>query len=156
MLDIKGNSLFREAARLSNFTNRPFIFDSVQCTGLEGILQALKCPDPSVQANLCSCNGKEAQRLGQEFNNWKIDQMLWWKERPYGRSTREYMCLISDLSDSVFEQDPTFREDLLRIGYRAIYHSIGNPDMRDTVLTEVEMLYQLNRLRIRALTIEPS
>ena len=35
--------------------------------------------------------------------------------------------------------------------YEEICRSIDNPHIRDTVLTEVEMIHQLNRLRLRAL-----
>ncbi len=152
MIDIKGNSPNPVAARLSNFTPRHFVFDGVTCTGLEAILQSLKYTDPLIQAEICALSSQEAKRRGSEFATWKSDQTLWWKTRPYGRTTRDYMSLVTTIYDTVFEQDPTFKNDLLAIGYEEIAHSIGNPDMSDTVLTEVEMLYQLNRLRLRSLS----
>lgn len=151
MLDIRGNSTDRRVARLSNFTERLFIFDEVACKGLEGLLQAFKCPDVQIQKEICNLNGRAAKARGVDFNNWKETQILWWQGSPYQRSSRDYVLLVTRSYDAVYEQDVSFKEDLLLIEFEEICHSIGNPDMRDTVLTEVEMLYQLNRLRIRAL-----
>ncbi len=151
MLDIKGNDPNPQIARLSNFTNRQFIFCDVVCAGLEGILQALKCEDFEIQKEICSLNGREAKRRGMEFDNWKDRQSLWWSNLEFCRSGKEYVSLITDIYDAVYAQDSSFKTDLLAIGYEDICHSIGNPNMQDTVLTEVEMIYQLNRLRIKAL-----
>ncbi len=149
MLDIRGSATDPLVARLSNFTDRTFSFRSVQCAGLEGILQSLKCSDFKIQKEICALRGREAKRFGNNYNNWKDTQMLWWNERSFNRAGREYFDLITSIYDAVYDQDVTFRNDLLAVGHEDICHSIGNPDMRDTVLTEVEMIHQLNRLRIR-------
>lgn len=151
MIDIKGGSKDLRAARLSNFTDRPFVFDGVQCVGIEGVLQALKEFHFETQVEICAMSGKLAKRAGSERDTWKQGQMLWWRGVTYARSSREYQELITRIYDAVYEQDPTFKEDLLAIGNEEICHSIGNPDQRNTVLTEVEMIHQLNRLRIQAL-----
>ena len=151
MIDIRGDDKNPRVARLSNFAKRPFVFCDVACAGLEGILQALKCEDFEIQKEICALNGREAKRRGLEFDNWKDSQCLWWSGMSFDRSGREYISLITDIYDAVYAQDSSFCEDLLTIGYEDICHSIGNPNMQDTVLTEVEMLYQLNRLRIQTL-----
>jgi len=151
MIDIKGGSKDPRSARLSNFTDRPFVFDGVQCASIEGILQALKEFHFETQVEICAMSGKLAKRAGSERDAWKQEQMLWWRGVTYGRNSREYQELITRIYDAVYEQDPTFKKDLLADGNEDICHSIGNPDQRDTVLTEVEMIHQLNRLRIRAL-----
>jgi Bacteriophage protein GP30.3 len=151
MIDIKGNDKDPQVARLSNFTNRPFIFCDVSCAGLEGILQALKCKDFEIQKEICLLSGRDAKRRGLEFDDWKESQLLWWDGFSFERSGREYFSLVTDIYDAAYAQDDSFRTDLLAIGYEDICHSIGNSNMPDTVLTEVEMIYQLNRLRIRAL-----
>jgi hypothetical protein len=151
MLDIRSDSPDPRCARLSNFTRRPFKFDYYACGGIEGILQSLKIWIPETQRYICSLSGKEAKLHGGDYDHWKETQQLWWRRKLYERSSRKYYDLITSIYDAVYEQDPNFKEDLLAIGYEDIGHSIGNPDMRDTVLTEVEMIHQLNRLRIRAL-----
>lgn len=150
MLDIKGNASNLLVARLSNFTPRPFVFEGVRCAGIEGFLQSLKCEYIPTQKEICLLEGREAKQCGQTYDNWKHSQILWWKGQSFHRSGREYLLLVTNAYDAVYAQDKTLRHDLLAIGCNEICHSIGNPDMRDTVLTEVEMIYQLNRLRIRA------
>lgn len=151
MIDIHGGSKDPRAARLSNFTDRPFMFDGVACAGIEGLLQALKEPEAIKQTEICALMGKAAKKAGNDLNGWKESQTLWWKGVPYKRSSRSYHMLITNIYNAVYEQDSTFKEDLLAVGLDDICHSIGNPDQQDTVLTEVEMIHQLNRLRLRAL-----
>ncbi len=150
MFDIVGNATDPLAARLSNFTDRPFTFDCVPCAGLEGPIQAFKCSVIDIQIEVCALSGKAAKKRGREFV-WKDTHTLWWAGRPYGRFSRSYCDLITHLYDAAYDQDPRFRADLLAVGTQELRHSIGNPDMRETVLTEVEMIHQLNRLRIRAI-----
>jgi hypothetical protein len=151
MFDIRGNDPDSKIARLSNFTYRSFIFCDVACAGLEGILQALKCKDFEIQKEICLLSGRDAKRRGLELDDWKESQLLWWDGFSFERSGREYFSLVTDIYDAAYAQDDSFRTDLLAIGYEDICHSIGSSHMQYTVLTEVEMIYQLNRLRIRAL-----
>ncbi len=150
MIDIIGKSTDPRAANLSNFKPRRFDFDGVQCAGLEGPLQAFKCPDKQVQLEICKLSGKEAKAAGQRYDTWKQNQLLWWLGRAYPRSDRSYPALVTFIYDAAFAQDPSFAQDLLLTGNEELRHSIGNPDMRDTVLTEMEMICQLYRLRARA------
>jgi hypothetical protein len=150
MIDIHGGSKDPRAARLSNFTDRQFVFDGVHCVGIEGILQALKEQDFDIQKKICMLPGKKAKEAGMERDSWKQRQMLWWHGVCYHRSSRAYQTLITKIYDTAYEQDDTFAVDLLALGSADICHSIGNTDQKDTVLTEVEMIHQLNRLRIRA------
>lgn len=151
MIDIRGDSKNRVAARLSNFATRTFIFRGVKCVCIEGILQSLKCNEVQMQRMLCEFDGRGAQKCGQDFNSWKKNQVLWWDGVGYIRSSHEYVHLITRIYDTVYEQDESFRQDLLALGHEDIQHSIGKSDVSDTVLTEIEMIHQLNRLRIRAL-----
>ena len=148
MLDISSKSTDPCAARLSNFTDRPFVFDGVQCAGLEGPIQAFKCQDPMMQEEICALRGKDAKRRGQDFR-WQDSGLLWWKGRSYDRFSRDYSDLITRLYDAAYDQVTEYRTDLYCVTYVDIRHTMGNTDMRATVLTEVEMIHQLNRLRIR-------
>jgi hypothetical protein len=150
MIDIHGGSKDPRSARLSNFADRPFMFDGIACAGIEGVLQALKEPNQIKQADICALSGKAAKKAGSQLDGWKEQQTLWWKGNAYQRNSRSYQVLITCIYNAVYEQDSTFKEDLLAIELEDICHNVGNPDQRDTVLTEVEMIHQLNRLRIRA------
>ncbi|MCA9365595.1 hypothetical protein KC723_01755 [Candidatus Kaiserbacteria bacterium] len=141
---------FEHAVRLSNFTNRTFFIDGFECAGIEGFLQALKASSLSEQQMVCGLNGGEAKEWGKNKNEWKIRQILYWDTKPYGRLSRSYHQLITRMYDEVFQQDPSFCSDLKMIGHEEICYTIGKCDPSDTVLTELEMLYQINRLRIKA------
>jgi hypothetical protein len=94
--------------------------------------------------------GKKAQERGQDFNTWKETQVLWWNGIGYHRRGLAYQTLLGDIFDTVYEQDPSFRADLLATGLAPLVHSIGKEDPFDTVLTEEEFIEQLVRLRRRA------
>lgn len=153
MIDIHGGSSDPKEACLSNFTSRTFSFDGVVCKSIEGLLQSLKEPSPENQITICAMTGKKAKRHGAKLDSWKEAQVLWWQGTSYHRKSKEYQMLITRIYDAVFEQDTIFKDDLLAIGQEDICHSIGKSDPSDTVLTEVEMIYNLNRLRIKAMRV---
>lgn len=136
---------------ISNFHSRAFVFDGVPCAGFEGLVQALKCSNAKLQREICKLSGKEAWRAGQKFNSWKKKCRLYWQGNSFKRTSRSYMLFIERVYDAIYEQDATFRRDLLALGPSDIHHSIGRSNMRKTTLTEAEMLYNIQRLCIRAL-----
>ena len=150
MIDINSNSSNAVAARLSNFTLRTFDFDAVQCVSIEGVLQAFKFDDShQLQRQICLMSPMKAEEMGAEFPCWKQDKKLFWNGNYYNRLNNEYKELITSLYDTVCNQDPTFTDDLVALGKEKICHSIGLSDPSDTVLTENEFIYQLNRLRMK-------
>lgn len=151
VIEIGGHTKSPVGKRLSNFKRRSFVFDGVRCGGFEGIVQALKCSDIVRQREICALSRKDAKRAGREYDTWKDDQKLYWNGDTYDRCSRGYVLLITRIYDAIYDQDAAFRRDLLALKDAVIWHSIGKPDMRDTTLTEVEMLFQLERLRHRAI-----
>ena len=151
IIEIGGRTTNPVGKRLSNFANRPFTIDGVQCGGIEGFLQSLKCPDPVKQREICLLTGRDAKTAGSTYNNWKEVQILYWQGSSIGRSTRSYVLLVARAYDELYAQDESFRTDLLLLGGAIIWHSIGNPEARDTTLTETEMLRHLDRLRYQSL-----
>jgi predicted NAD-dependent protein-ADP-ribosyltransferase YbiA (DUF1768 family) len=150
-IEIGGYTKIPVGKRLSNFYPRPFVLDGVACGGMEGFLQSLKCADPVQQKEIAALSGIAAKRAGCAHHDWKVSQRLHWQGSQYLRTSRGYMLLISRAYDALYEQNAAFRADLLKLGNARIGHSIGNPDMRDTTLTEVEMLGELYRLRLHEL-----
>jgi predicted NAD-dependent protein-ADP-ribosyltransferase YbiA (DUF1768 family) len=151
MIDINGSSKNLVAARPSNFTPRSFVFDDVQCESIEGVLQSFKFDDGvDLQREICRMSPITAKQLGTTFSNWKETQTLFWNEQVFDRQGPEYAMLVTKLYDAVYDQDPTFKKDLLALGDEEICHSNGKSDPCDTVLTEQELIDQLNRLRKRA------
>jgi len=151
VIEIGGHSTHPIGKKMSNFTERPFVFDGIRCASVEGILQALKCSDRARQIEICQLSGRAAKRAGKEYDTWKEDKKLYWNGNVYLRTSRDYTLLITRIYDELYAQNPELREELLALYDANIWHSIGKPDMRETVLTEIEMLMQLWRLRHRAL-----
>ncbi len=149
-IDIHSGSKDPRSARLSNFARRLFLFDGVQCICLEGVIQALKEFDPEVQKEICAMEGGLAKKAGSTRLSWREKQLLYWRDVVFVRSSREYQDLITNIYDSAYEQDSSFRTDLLAVGNSDLVHTIGTTNQAETVLTEVDFLYQLNRLRFRA------
>ena len=133
------------AGRLSNYTERCFVFDGVPCRSLEGILQSLKCSDQEEQKQICRLTGGWASKAGKA-HGWKEKQVLYWKGVPFPRRSAAYQELISRIYDAVFEQDASFREDLEAVRGRRIDHSMGLSNPAETVLTRMEFVRQLERL----------
>lgn len=151
MIDINSNSLNPIAARLSNFTLRTFDFDGVQCVSIESVLQAFKFDDNhELQCQICLMSPKVAKEMGAQFPDWKQEKKLFWNGNYYNRLNNEYQELITNLYDTVCDQDPTFTDDLFALRREKICHSIGLSDPLNTVLTENEFIDQLNRLRMTA------
>lgn len=70
--------------------------------------------------------------------------------KPFSRISDEYFYLLTTLYDAAYDQDPTFRTDLLATGHEELRHSIGGADQAKTILTEMEFLCMIYRLRARA------
>jgi hypothetical protein len=145
-MDIGGNNN-GVAGRLSNFTARKFIFDSVECNSMEGLLQSFKFENIEIQKYVCTLIGIGAKRKGQKRNKaWKSKQTLWWKGVTYSRKSKEYQDLLTKAYDALFKNDK-FKSDLLSTGNAIFTHSIGKNKESETVLTESEFCRQLHRLR---------
>ena len=147
MLDIRSDSTNLIAARLSNFTARRFIFENCSCSSIEAVLQSFKIEDPTIQKIFCEKSSRFAQKKGQEYNNWKERQILWWRGTGFKRNSSAYQMLLTRLYNAAFQGDSSFKDDLLATADQELCHSIGKTNMRETVLTESEMLNQLERLR---------
>jgi hypothetical protein len=151
MINIDSGAPSIPARRLSNFQSRRFIFDGIECSSIEGVLQAIKVADPVLQARICLLSGSEAKSAGQtpEAQQWLHSNELTWLGVKYPRDSRAYQHFLTRLYDIVYEQCPHFAEDLAQVEFQDICHTIGNSSQRETVLTETEFIGQLNRLRIR-------
>lgn len=137
------------ASALSNFTPHPFVFDGVECSSMEGLLQSFKFDKPHIQVEVCKLVGIRAKRRGQKRNKaWKQVQKLWWKGKPYDRKSREYQELLDSAFDAL-AQNTSFRGALLASGNSSLTHSIGNSKQSETVLTEREFCSRLEKIRKR-------
>lgn len=143
----KSNPLAKD---LSNFTERHFIIDGVTCHSIEGFIQSLKFSDPEKQKEICKSVGPIAKSLGkQATKDWKLDNKLYWNGQTIDRRSDEYQEIITKLFDTVFDQDPTYREAIKQAQPFILIHSIGKLYFYQTTLTQKEFVNQLNRLKQR-------
>lgn len=135
---------------LSNLYPHPFDLDGFHCVSMEGFLQSLKFFGPQATAAAEQARGSagtEAYRFGQEGNNWKTIQALYWNGTVFLRGGAEYQELLTRAYDALAAQNQSFAQALIDTGIEELAHSIGKDDASDTVLTRTEYLGQLNRLR---------
>jgi predicted NAD-dependent protein-ADP-ribosyltransferase YbiA (DUF1768 family) len=151
VIEIGGYTKSPLGRRLSNFYPRPFTFDGIECGGMEGFLQSLKCTDKTEQVRIAALYGQEAKATGVHYNSWQLYQLLHWNGLLYQRDSTEYGTLIEQAYSALYEQDASFRNDLSSLGSAKICHPIGESDTSKTTLTEREFIEHLNRLRRRAL-----
>lgn len=137
---------------LSNFkrVDPPFYVDDVPCYSIEGFLQSLKTPDEELQKSLCLKSGSTARRLGRmltQKDNWKENQVLYWKGIPYSRDSKEYINLVKKVFNARFDASQEYRDALKSTKGYTLTHSCGSKDKKETVLTEQEFISILDELR---------
>ena len=137
---------------LSNFkrVEPPFYINDVPCHSLEGFLQSLKTPDEELQKGLCLKSGSTARRLGRmltQKDNWKENQVLYWKGVPYHRNSQEYIELVKNAFSERFNASEEYRDALKSTEGYSLTHSCGSSNPEETVLTEQEFISILDELR---------
>lgn len=130
---------------LSNFYPHNFTFDGIRCGSLEGFLQSLKTNDLEEQIQICALSGKEAK--SHSTDTWKQDQTIYWKGQSYYRQGDKYIMLLHRAYRAALEQCKSFRDALAATDNVCLFHTIGNPNACDTILTENELCSILEDLR---------
>ncbi len=133
---------------LSNLNSYPFIFYGKQFTSMEGFLQSQKTSNVVVQEKFATLFGIEAWQEGQKYNDWKDTQILSARGRSFFRDSGEYQVLLCQSYDALFHYSEELRNALYASLPFALDHD-GKTDIRDSVLTKHEYLFQLYRLRAK-------
>lgn len=120
----------------------------VSYPSMETFLQSLKIKDPHIQYNFVkSYSGIDAKKMSGVLDKWKDDHTLYFDEKSYDRYSPEYQTLITRAFDALYNTNDIFRKLVLpRFKGCYIIHSLGLDDPSETVLTEAEFRYQINRL----------
>ena len=118
---------------------------------METFLQSLKIKDPSLQYYFIkNYSAMDAKKMSAILDGWKKEQLLYFDGKAYARDSEDYLKLITTAYDALYNTNPVFREIILpRFKGYYIIHSIGADDKSETVLTETEFRYQINRLIAR-------
>ncbi len=134
------------AYALSNLYQCPFYFNGIFCASREGLLQALKVSDVDEQIRLCSLSGYEAQQAGQNYNNWKENQLLHLQGEVYKRDSEKCQHLFKRIFDSE-NMSLDVVAAILSTHNKKLIQSIGKSDITDTVLTEQEFCLLMTDVR---------
>jgi len=115
---------------------------------METFLQSLKIKDPTLQYEFVkNYSGMAAKKMSAVLDGWKEDQLLYFDTKVYKRESDEYTELITRAYDALYDTNRIFREAILpRFKGYHIIHSIGSDSKSETVLTEAEFRFQINRL----------
>lgn len=136
---------------LSNFYHNSFVLDGVSCRSMEGFLQGLKCSDTNEQIRICKMRGKRAKQFGQKVKGNPLYDIetngVYWKGKQINRHSEDFQKLVRRAYAAMFDQCPKFREALKATGTKRLFHTIGNPDPHQTILTEKELCDILTELR---------
>lgn len=143
-MDIKSGCGY-PASALSNFSAHPFVFDGVDCSSMEGLLQSFKSPYPHIQVEICKLVGITAKRRGSKID-WRKRQDLYWKGETYPRMSLGYQTLL-DNAYWALAGNSSFVKALKATNNAVLRHSIGKSNPRETILTEQEFISRLNWLR---------
>lgn len=136
------------ASALSNFSPHPFVFDGVECSSMEGLLQSFKFDKPHIQREVCKLVGKGAKFRGKKRNKaWKGKQTLWWNGQAFDRHGSAYQALLDDAYDAL-ATNTGFQKALLASGDAVLTHSIGSNSASETCLTTREFVSRLTRIRL--------
>lgn len=133
---------------LSNLYDNRFMIDGVKCASMEAFLQSLKLSDRSAQLKACELTGKEAKR--SSTSEWKQTQTVFWDNVEIKRESHEFTVLIKRAYLNLYSQNKELRMALDSTKGKALYHTGGNTDPKDTILTEREFCDVLTFVRDRA------
>lgn len=149
-IDIRSRGKWPKYA-LSNFYHNSFVLDGISCRSMEGFLQSLKCNHINEQILICKKRGKKAKLFGQHIKGNPCYDFeargVFWNETFINRHSLEYQNLLRRAYRAMLDQCPKFREALLATGIKRLYHTIGNTDPHQTILTEKELCDILTELR---------
>ena len=105
----------------------------------------MKTNDKERQVLVCALSKKEAKL--RSTDTWKKEQNVYWNGKVYNRHGYQFQFLIRRAYRAMLNQCPKFRDALVETKEKRLYHSIGNPDAHDTILTESELCTILTELR---------
>lgn len=147
-LDIHSNGLY-PANVLSNLAKKPFVFEGVECSSIEGFLQSLKTQDAEEQKQICALYGGSAKKISKNHMEWQKTQKLYWQGKEYDRNSKEYRELLENVFFQCYLQNEIFRTALDATKGIKLTHTDGKHDAAETILTAEEFIDILTSIRDR-------
>lgn len=131
---------------LSNLADKPFVFDGRWVRTVEGVLQAIKTSDVTIQKQFFVESGHWCKKHGRALE-WRHTRILWWNGVPMDRDSEEYQHFLDRLYATVYSQSEQFRAALMASKGCELAHTIGAVDPEYTILTADEFVSRLDALR---------
>lgn len=131
ILNVTSKSDDWRAKRLSNFSQDPFILDSIELASVEGFIQGTKFPQDDLRRyEAFGLTGKKAKKYGEYAER----KYVWWKGEliPYG--SNEHYNLIERAIRAKFKQNPEALRALLETNGLILTHDVGEPEPPNTSL----------------------
>lgn len=136
-----------ESAALSNLFPHKFIIDGVMCQSMESFIQSLRVEDSKIQKKICEdYSGYMAYKMRLSLEDWRKTGYIFWQGKIILRNSEEYKELITKAYDALYSQNIVFRHCLSNNKDKILIHSTGCCDTSETLLTEQEYIFQLDRL----------
>lgn len=148
IIDIYSKGEYPSGA-LSNFAEYEFYVDGIKCCSMEGFLQSLKFRNPAKQRQVCLLTGAEAKNSSRHVFSqlrWRITHNLCWQGKRISRYSDEYQKLL-DRAYSELSKNEEFAKALKSSSGKALVHSIGKRNVKETILTEYEFISRLESAR---------
>lgn len=143
------------AGKCSNFPASPFTIDGVWCASMEGFIQALKHPDPEMQAHICTLVGRKAKFKGKKLNKKvKRSGCVWWQGREIKFRSKEHVDLIERALRCKFTQNDSARRALLATGDAVLTHNTGHRESPHTSLPARDFIRMLYKIRTELQELE--
>lgn len=131
---------------LSNLFPYKFKFRGKELTSIENFFQGIKFKDRKTQNYVFSYYGTQAVHIKAASDyNWKNTGEIYWQGKAIKRESKEYELLVDELYISAI-QNPLYRNILSNCN-KAIIHSIGKNDKKETTFTRYEFEFELNCLK---------
>jgi 5'(3')-deoxyribonucleotidase len=115
------------------------------CGSMEGFLQSLKQKEKDKQRQICSMKGKNAKKMTS--TGWQTEQVVWWKGVAIDRQSEDYLRLVRQAYQAMFDQNERFRTALMSTRGMTLFHSRGESNPFKTILTEKELCQILTEMR---------
>jgi|GEM_PF-4500344 len=133
---------------LATWQPSEFIYEGIPCTSIVSVLEALRVNDSNTQKTICKKTAVAALRSVKPFiaRNGAVKN-VYWQGSPYPRDSQQCADIHTRLFDAVFEQDETFRDNLLSTCGSELPPIVGNNSQAHSMICIAEIAAQLYRLR---------
>jgi hypothetical protein len=148
--NVHSESRDHRARLISNFANRPFIFNQQICSSVEGFIQGIKHDyDNPGRWRAFASSGIDAKLLAPPPDQ----PLVWWNGAQIKYGSSEHHAVIEQALRQKFIQNEDCAEALLSTGSLTLVHDTGEAESPHTSLPAVVFCDILTRLRVELIAL---